>query len=260
MLINSSKGRYYSTYDQQYDKCKNCEMMGHNHKNCPEAQFIKCHYCMHNHKREECELDYCFQCAKGGHRSSNCPHKYEKPCRRCFKKGHFEADCAILLGFKNIGNRSMEHLKVSKGSVRCMNCSQLGHVECYLKGDIASKILRDGLYDRESMKLTAVEMNLGDFIEEEDLHPKVILSKNQRRRKLNELMHEEVEDRTLEAFNDYSRHEDSHRSSLNKRRPDRSDQSNAWDNQEYSFRQRGYRGGRFAGRPTRHVQSRRKYR
>lgn len=242
MMINASKGRYYSTHDQQYDKCNNCDQMGHFHKNCPETQLIKCHYCLHSHKREECDLDYCFQCAKNGHRSSNCPHKYEKQCRRCFKRGHTESLCAVLLNYRGINNRRKDLQKDSLEFTRCMNCERLGHEQCYLKGNkIASQILRDGLYDRESMKVTAIELNLGDFIEDEDMHPKVIMSKNQRRRKLNELMHVEVEDMTVDVFNQFSRNEDNHKSNLDKRKPDRHNYSNTRGGYDYS---NSYRGGR----------------
>lgn len=71
------------------------------------------------------------------------------------------------------------------------------------------------------MRLSAIEMDVCDLLEDEDLHPKVILSKNQRKRKLNELMTEEVEDRTLEAFSDYSKREHGVKPNIAKRPPQR---------------------------------------
>lgn len=247
MMINASRGRYYNTHDSQYDKCRNCEQPGHFAKSCPLEPIIKCHYCMHTHKREHCELDYCFICAKSGHKASSCPHKHERTCRRCFKRGHYEADCTILVNFRAIEQRSHEHLKVKQEQIRCLNCNQTGHVQCYLKGTaVAAQILRDELYNHESMRLTAIEMDVTDLLEGEDMRPRVIMSKNQRRRKLNELMTEEVEDRTLEAFSNYSQHEFGGKSYLAKRQPDR---EHDYSRSRYNGRSHeSYRGGGYQSR------------
>jgi hypothetical protein len=222
MLINSSKGRYHSQHDTQFDRCRNCEKMGHTFKNCNLDQQMRCHYCLQNHKREQCELNYCFVCAKRGHRSNNCPHKHDRGCRRCSKRGHLEADCSILMNFKVISSRTTDILKENQKNLLCLNCGEHGHIQCYLKGShIISQILKDDLYNREQMKITSVELNLGEVIEEEDLHPKVILSKNQQRKRLNQLMHEEVEDRTLQSFAKYSQEQERHKPSMAKRPPEK---------------------------------------
>jgi hypothetical protein len=244
MLINASRGRYYSQFDMQYERCRNCEQMGHHFRNCPLDQVIRCHFCMQNHKREQCELDYCFLCSKAGHRASACPHRNERTCRRCYKRGHYEADCAMLLNFRSVNQRSFEHLKVSQDTIKCLNCGQNGHLQCYLKGSqVASQIVKDNLYNRESMRLSAIEMNLGDLIDDEDVHSKVVMSKNQRRRKLNELIEIDEEDNTVEAFNQYAHREKEYKSQLVKRRPEK-DFGRRSQDQRGGYHDRNQRGHR----------------
>ena len=205
MLLNGSKGRYYAQSDQSFEKCYNCGRQGHISKNCPNEQIMRCYFCLGDHRKEKCEGNYCFQCAKIGHRSTNCPHRQDRNCRRCHKKGHLEADCSILINFRDISNRSGEHLKVEKSQLLCLSCGKSGHLECYLKSnETVHNIIKDKLYLKENMTINSIELNFDANMLLEEEKPKVIYSRNQQKRKLNELIHDDVEDRTLEGYHRYT--------------------------------------------------------
>lgn len=95
--------------------------------------------------------------------------------------------------------------------IKCLNCGEKGHWQCYLKGgDVAETILKDNLYKKTEMTMGSIELNITNLDLEEE-RPKVLLSKNQKRKKLNELIHEDVEDHTLESFNTFSKEEDNYK-------------------------------------------------
>lgn len=219
MLINSSKGRYYSQIDQQYDRCKNCDELGHIGKNCPTEFIQRCYYCLGPHHKEKCEMNYCFLCAADGHRSTNCPDRHKRTCRRCNKKGHIESDCSILVNFRDINYRLIEHSKIDRRLLKCASCDGEGHVQCYIKGnDTVKTISRDGLYNHDDMKRTLIDNNipLEMLYDEDGLGRKQILSKNQKRKRLNELITDEVEDRTLQEYKSIHNNRHTHNNSNNR--------------------------------------------
>jgi hypothetical protein len=204
-MLNSNRGRYYMMAESQFEKCRNCGEMGHLVASCPNSHAVRCHYCLGDHLRDKCEHEYCFNCARKGHRSQNCPFRHKRSCSRCWKKGHEERYCPILINFKELKYRTHEHGRVERDSLLCQNCGQQGHLQCYLKGEVsAESILRDKLYKKSDNNILSVEL----MVHPDDIEPRgVILSKNQRRRKLNELIYEDVEDRTLQSFREYDRQE-----------------------------------------------------
>ena len=211
MLINASKGRYYAQVEQKFERCKNCDELGHVFKNCPFEFVQKCYFCLGPHHKEKCELNYCFQCAASGHRSSNCPERHARSCRRCNKRGHMEATCSILINFRDINHRTFEQERVERRRQLCLNCGGEGHTQCYLKGsDIIHTIRFDDLYNKHDMRDSLMQLGVSphDLPDEEMSRPRQILSKGQRRKKLNELQEEEAEFYTLDQFHHYLKSED----------------------------------------------------
>lgn len=235
MLLSASKGRYYATTHEEYEKCYNCQEYGHISKNCPNRSVIKCFFCLGNHKKETCEIANCFCCSQEGHRSSNCPFRTLPSCRRCFKRGHKERECRALINFRETDQRTPEHLSVSSNQLLCLSCGKAGHLQCYLKGnEITSLLLKDGLYERQNMTVNSIQLDIPSGLTQDDLkdvNSGMTMSATQKKRRLNELLPEEAEEMTLEQFKKYKQMEEEYEEELLEeaigKRPPRSNRRSA---------------------------------